>query len=122
MPELHRREFDAVVFLLSIQNMDPLHSVLKSASWMLRSGGRTVLLMTHPCFRLPRQSGWGVERSISSHPEEIEAKIEAFEEEKLRLERALSDTYRNRDYKRGEKLSQQLRKLESQIEALYEAL
>jgi SAM-dependent methyltransferase len=57
--ELHERKFDAVVFLLSIQDMDPLDAVLRSASWALRPGGRVVLLMTHPCFRMPRQSGWG---------------------------------------------------------------
>jgi ubiquinone/menaquinone biosynthesis C-methylase UbiE len=50
--------FDAVVFLLSIQDMEPLDSVLASAAWALKPGGRVVLLMTHPCFRIPRQSGW----------------------------------------------------------------
>ncbi len=59
LPELHQGEFDAVVFLLSIQDMDPLHAVLASTQWALRPGGRAVLLMTHPCFRVPRQSGWG---------------------------------------------------------------
>lgn len=52
-------EFDAAVFLLSIQDMDPLPSVLESVAWVLRGGGRLVILMTHPCFRVPRQSGWG---------------------------------------------------------------
>jgi len=51
--------FDAAVFLLSIQNMEPLAEVLASAAWALRPGGRCVLLVTHPCFRVPRQSGWG---------------------------------------------------------------
>jgi SAM-dependent methyltransferase len=51
--------FDAAVFLLSIQDMDPLTAALRSAAWALRPGGRVVLLMTHPCFRTPRQSGWG---------------------------------------------------------------
>ncbi len=51
--------FDAVVFLLSIQNMNPLQPVLESAAWALRVGGRLVMLLTHPCFRVPRQSGWG---------------------------------------------------------------
>lgn len=51
--------FDAAVFLLSIQDIDPLDDALSSAAWALRGGGRMVLLMTHPCFRIPRQSGWG---------------------------------------------------------------
>jgi len=51
--------FDAVTFLLSIQDMDPLTDVLRSAAWALCNQGRTVILMTHPCFRVPRQSGWG---------------------------------------------------------------
>jgi ubiquinone/menaquinone biosynthesis C-methylase UbiE len=59
VPGLREGGFDAVVFLLSIQNMDPLQPVLKSAAWALKGGGRLVMLLTHPCFRVPRQSGWG---------------------------------------------------------------
>jgi hypothetical protein len=44
---------------LSIQDIDPLEDALASAAGALRGGGRVVLLMTHPCFRIPRQSGWG---------------------------------------------------------------
>jgi SAM-dependent methyltransferase len=51
--------FDAITFLLSIHDMDPLDPVLASAAWALKPGGRVVILMTHPCFRVPRQSGWG---------------------------------------------------------------
>jgi len=58
LPALKAAQFDAVVFLLSIQDMNPLDSVLESAAWALRGGGRLVILMTHPCFRVPRQSGW----------------------------------------------------------------
>lgn len=59
LPGLHDLRFDAAVFLLSIQDMQPLDVVLRSASRALRLGGRLVILMTHPCFRIPRQSGWG---------------------------------------------------------------
>lgn len=59
LPGLHAGMFDAAVFLLSIQDMNPLPSILEAVAWVLRGGGRLVLLMTHPCFRVPRQSGWG---------------------------------------------------------------
>lgn len=51
--------FDAAVFLLSIQDIDPLEDAVASAAWALDAGGRVVVLMTHPCFRVPRESGWG---------------------------------------------------------------
>ena len=59
VPELRDGSFDAIVFLLSLQDMDPLHEVLSSAARVLKAGGRMVILLTHPAFRVPRQSGWG---------------------------------------------------------------
>ena len=59
MRDLTPNQFNAVVFLLSIQDMNPLEKVLSAASWALRPDGRVVILMTHPCFHVPRQSGWG---------------------------------------------------------------
>lgn len=56
---LRAKEFDAAAFLLSIQDMDPLADVLKSVAWALKEGGRVAILMNHPAFRVPRQSGWG---------------------------------------------------------------
>lgn len=58
-PELKTQSADAVVFMLSIQDMEPLDDVLAGAAWLLKESGRLVILMMHPCFRVPRQSGWG---------------------------------------------------------------
>jgi len=55
--------FDACIFLLSIQDMDPLDEIIRSAAWTLKPGGRMILLMTHPAFRVPRQSGWGFDEN-----------------------------------------------------------
>ena len=60
---MQAESYDAVTFLLSIQDMDPLDDVLQSTAWVLKQGGRVVLLMTHPCFRIPRQSGWGFDEN-----------------------------------------------------------
>jgi SAM-dependent methyltransferase len=51
--------FDACVFLLSIQDMAPLEEIIASAAAMLNEMGRLVLLLPHPAFQVPRQSGWG---------------------------------------------------------------
>ena len=58
-PQLAAAQFEAVVFLLSLQDMDPLAAVIQRARELLAPRGRVVILMTHPCFRVPRQSGWG---------------------------------------------------------------
>jgi ubiquinone/menaquinone biosynthesis C-methylase UbiE len=59
LSELRGQTFDAVLFLLSLQDMDPLGPVLAAAASMLRPQGRAILMLTHPAFRVPRQSGWG---------------------------------------------------------------
>ena len=51
--------YDAAVFLLSIQDMDPLDEVFAGVDWAVRPTGTIVLLMTHPAFHQPRHSGWG---------------------------------------------------------------
>lgn len=61
------QEFDAAVFLLSLQDMEPLDSVLENVSSVLNPNGRLVLFMIHPCFRIPRQSGWGFDEKRKLH-------------------------------------------------------
>lgn len=58
VPVMGAAQFDAAVFLLSLQDVDPLTAAIANAANLLKPGGRLVLLMTHPCFRIPRQSGW----------------------------------------------------------------
>ncbi|MBZ0296296.1 MAG: class I SAM-dependent methyltransferase [Anaerolineae bacterium] len=63
LPGIEAQRYDALVFLLSIEDMNPLEQVIQSAAWALREGGRIVILMRHPCFRVPRQSGWGYDQN-----------------------------------------------------------
>lgn len=50
--------FDGAVFVLSIQDMDPLVDVIARVTELLSPKAQVALIMTHPCFRIPRQSGW----------------------------------------------------------------
>lgn len=56
---LEGEKFDAVVCILAIQNIDPLESVFRNVARWLKPGGRFIVVMTHPCFRVPRQTHWG---------------------------------------------------------------
>lgn len=67
LPFLRAGSFDGAVFMLSLQDIDPIEAALRSAAWALRTGGRLVLLLTHPCFRIPRQSGWGWDEGRKLH-------------------------------------------------------
>lgn len=66
------QKFDAAVFLLSLQDMEPLNVVLENVSHVLRANGRLVLFMIHPCFRIPRQSGWGFDEKRKLHYRRID--------------------------------------------------
>ncbi len=59
LPDIQAGSADVAVFMLSIQDMDPLGEVLAAAAWALKPDGRVVIFMLHPAFRPPRQSGWG---------------------------------------------------------------
>lgn len=65
--------YDAATFLLSIQDMDPLDSVLASTTWALKPSARIVMAMTHPAFRQPRHAGWGYDESRKLHYRRIDA-------------------------------------------------
>ncbi|MBI1882649.1 MAG: class I SAM-dependent methyltransferase [Chlamydiae bacterium] len=51
--------FDAVVSLLAIQNMNPLESVMKEVTRVVKKRGHLLWVLNHPCFRIPKASHWG---------------------------------------------------------------
>lgn len=57
--------FDAAVCVLAIQNIAPLSPVWEGCRRALKSSGKLVVVMMHPCFRVPRQSHWGWDESGS---------------------------------------------------------
>lgn len=53
--------FTHAAIILALQNMANAQTALKNAANFLVPGGRLVIVLNHPCFRIPRQSGWGTE-------------------------------------------------------------
>ncbi len=51
--------FDAGTIVLAIQNIENMGAVFEEARRVLVPGGKLILVMMHPAFRIPRVSHWG---------------------------------------------------------------
>ena len=56
------QKFSHVIFLLSLQNMSNPEMALRQVSKHIKPSGTLILVLNHPCFRIPRQSSWGIDR------------------------------------------------------------
>jgi len=59
--DLDRSDFSHAIFILSLQNMEKPEKAIEQASLHLRKGGSLILILNHPCFRIPRQSHWEID-------------------------------------------------------------
>jgi len=55
---LRGKTFDAATCVLAIQDMDPIEPVFAGVARHLLPGGRLVLVMMHPAFRVPKHAAW----------------------------------------------------------------
>lgn len=56
-------KFSHATIILALQNLDRPDLALKEAAKNLLPEGKLIIVLNHPCFRIPRQSHWGVDES-----------------------------------------------------------
>ena len=56
-------DFDKAAIILALQNMADSEAVFVNASNHLKEGGRLVMVINHPYFRIPKYSGWGTDKT-----------------------------------------------------------
>lgn len=63
---LEGERFDHAAVVLALQDLDPIEPVLAGLAAAVATGGRLVLVLTHPAFRIPKHArfGWDEERGI----------------------------------------------------------
>jgi ubiquinone/menaquinone biosynthesis C-methylase UbiE len=50
---------DAAACLMAVHDVENVGALFANMAACLKPGGRAVVVMMHPCFRIPRQSHWG---------------------------------------------------------------
>lgn len=58
---IQKKDFAAATIILALQNIEHSGQVMKNAAQHLKIGGTLLIVLNHPCFRIPRQSSWGVD-------------------------------------------------------------
>lgn len=59
MPFAKSGEFDIATVILAIQNIEKLSETIEECKRTLKPGGRLILVLNHPAFRIPKRSSWG---------------------------------------------------------------
>ncbi len=57
-----KEQFDHAFIILALQNFKNPEGAIKNISAHLKNRGSAVLVLNHPCFRIPRQSSWGIDK------------------------------------------------------------
>lgn len=57
-----KQAFTHSTIILALQNISQPENVLHNAAQHLVKGGKLIIVLNHPCFRIPRQSSWQVDK------------------------------------------------------------
>ena len=58
---VEKKDFDMALLILCLQDLEHVRNVFKNAKDHLMKGGKLLIVLNHPCFRIPRQTSWGVD-------------------------------------------------------------
>jgi ubiquinone/menaquinone biosynthesis C-methylase UbiE len=71
------RTFDTVVCVLALQNIEDVAGVYREAARVLKPGGRFVMVINHPAFRVLKRSNWGWDEEESVQYRRIDGYLSA---------------------------------------------
>ena len=69
---IQKKDFTHATLILAIQNLEKPQQALQNAATHLRADGKLLIVMNHPCFRIPRQSSWGVDERLKTQYRRID--------------------------------------------------
>lgn len=69
---IKEKTIDKAVIILSIQNIEDVSKTFKEINRVLAPSGKFFLVMNHPAFRIPQNSGWGWDEKIKTQYRRID--------------------------------------------------
>lgn len=79
LPRLPMEAFTSASCILAIQNIADPEATFQQARQVLEQNAPFVIVMNHPCFRQPRQSGWGWDEERKIQYRRIDRYLQAYE-------------------------------------------
>ncbi len=64
-------QFSHAACILALQNIDDPKAVFKNVFKRLKNGGEFLIVLNHPCFRIPRHSQWSFDEKTKSQVRQI---------------------------------------------------
>lgn len=77
--QLPKESADGMTCILALQNIEPLAPVFRDAAQILKTEAPFVIVLNHPCFRQPRQSGWGWDEQRKLQYRRLDAYMSPYE-------------------------------------------
>ncbi|MBI5306461.1 class I SAM-dependent methyltransferase [Candidatus Wolfebacteria bacterium] len=80
---LSAKSVDKITAIMALQNIEDVAGVFKECYRVLKPGGKLFMVMSHPAFRIPKESSWGYDekdkiqyRRVNSYLSESKNKIQ----------------------------------------------
>jgi len=76
---IDRRNYTHATIILALQNLEKPRDAIKNAAQHMKKGGQLFLVVNHPCFRIPRQSFWEVDKQKKVQYRRVEKYMSSME-------------------------------------------
>ena len=72
MEKAETNGFDGAIIILALQNIEDMQGTFAEAARVLKQHGTLVIVLNHPCFRIPKASAWGYDEGMKVQYRRIE--------------------------------------------------
>ena len=77
--KIDAQNFSHAFIILALQNMKNGYEAIKNCALKLKKTGKLIIVLNHPCFRIPRQSNWQIDEKKHSQQRVLDRYMSSME-------------------------------------------